>query len=120
MTNLTSRTHEERLAELGLTSLEERRKRGDMITMFRILTGKDKVDPGLWFTMATPRDGATGTRQNLGFLNVEKPARSRLEQRRNQFSQRVADDWNLLPDWVKKATTVNSFKNYLDKHWYQR
>ena len=91
-----------------------------MITVFRILTGKDKVDPTMWFKMARPREGATGTRQNLGFLNIEKPARSNLELRRNQFSQRVADDWNTLPDWVKQAESVNSFKNCLDRHWYQR
>ena len=69
--------------------------------------------------MAVPREGATGTRQNMGYLNVEKTSGSRLDLRRNQFSQRVVDDWNLLPDWVKQAKTVNSFKNSLDRHWYQ-
>ena len=108
------------MEELGLTSLVERRKRGDMITMYRIMTGKDKVDPDLWFTRPTPRSGAAATRQNTGFLNVEKPARSSHEVRRNQFSQRVVDDWNLLPDWVKRAATVNSFKNSLDRYLYPR
>ena len=102
MTNLKSKSYEGRLKELGLTSLVERRKRGDMITMFRIMTGKDKVDPSLWFSV--PRSEAASTRQNTGWLNVKKPARSNLEVRRNQFSQRVVDDWNWLPDWVKKST----------------
>ena len=119
ISNLTSRSYEDRLEELGLTTLEERRRRGDMITAYRILTGKDIVDPSLWFKMAVPRAGATGTRQNLGYLNVEMPAGCRLELRRNQFSQRVVEDWNLLPDWVKEAKTVNSFKNNLDRHWYK-
>ena len=118
MTNLKSKSYEGRLKELGLTSLVERRKRGDMITMFRIMTGKDKVDPSLWFSV--PRSEAASTRQNTGWLNVKKPARSNLEVRRNQFSQRVVDDWNWLPDWVKKSVTVNSFKNNLDKHLSQR
>ena len=116
MTNLRSKTYEGKLKELGLTTLLERRKRGDMITMFRIMTGKDKVDPSLWFRMPIPRGGAASTRQNTGFLNVEKPLRSNWELRRNQFSQRVVDDWNLLPDWVKQATSVNSFKNNIDRH----
>ena len=120
MTNLKCKTYEGRLKELGLTTLEERRKRGDMITMFRIMTGKDKVDPSLWFSLTTPRSGAASTRQNTGWLNVEKPPRSSWELRRNQFSQRTVDDWNLLPDWVKQVSTVNSFKNSLDKHWYGR
>jgi ribonuclease P/MRP protein subunit RPP40 len=116
MTNLRSKTYEGKLKELGLTTLLERRKRGDMITMFRIMTGKDKVDPSLWFRMPIPRGGAASTRQNTEFLNVEKPLRSNWELRRNQFSQRVVDDWNLLPDWVKQATSVNSFKNNIDRH----
>ena len=120
MTNLKSRTYEGKLKELGLTSLVERRKRGDLITMYRIMTGKDRVDPSLWFTRPTPRSGAAETRQNTGFLNVEKPPRSSEEVRRNQFSQRIVDDWNLLPDWVKKAATVNSFKNSLDRYQYPR
>ena len=41
-----------------------------------------------------------------------------MELRRNQFSQRDVDDWNLLPYLVKQATSVNSFKNNLDRHWY--
>ena len=109
MTNLRSKNYETRLEELCITSLEERCKRGDMITMYKIMTGKDKVDPALWFTMATSRD--VSTRQNAGLLNVERPARSRLELRSNQFSKRVVDDWNLLPDWVKQAGTVNAFNN---------
>ena len=116
MTNLKAKTYEARLQELGLTTLEDRRNRGDMITMYRIMTGKDKVDPATWFTMAPTRDGAASTRQTRGWLNVEKPARAKKEVRRNQFSQRVVDGWNTLPDWVKKANSVNSFKNYLDKH----
>ena len=56
------------------------------------------------------------TRQNTGFLNFEKTLKSNLELRRNQFSQRGVDDWNLLIDWVKQATSVKSFKNNLDRH----
>ena len=75
------------------------------------------MDPSLWFSL--PRSGAASTRQNNGWLNVEKPARSHFEVRRNQFSQRVVDDWNWLPDWVKKSGTVISFKNNLDQHLHQ-
>ena len=43
ITNLRGRTYEERLAELCETTLETRRKRGDMIRTYRILSGKDKM-----------------------------------------------------------------------------
>ena len=31
--------------DVGMTSLADRRVRGDMIATYKILTGKDKIDP---------------------------------------------------------------------------
>ena len=89
-----------------------------MITMYRLMSGKYRVDSNLWFDMANQREGATSTRQVRGHLNVDIPKPGRLQMRRSQFSQRVALDWNSLPDWVKQAQTVDTFKNNLDKYWY--
>ena len=36
------------------------------------------------------------------------------EVRRNAFAPRVVDPWNALPDEVKQAPTVNTFKNRYD------
>ena len=33
------------------------------------------------------------------------------------FSQRVVQEWNKLPQDVVEATSVNQFKNRLDKFW---
>jgi hypothetical protein len=46
------------VSEVGLTSLVERRRRGDMFTMYRMISGKDSVDSTLWFDIATQREGA--------------------------------------------------------------
>jgi len=43
--------------------------------------------------------------------------RSRLDLRKNFFSQRVISAWNSLPQNVVDATSVNSFKNRLDAYW---
>ena len=42
ISNLRARSYEDRLKEVGLTTLVERRRRGDMLTMFRVMLGKDK------------------------------------------------------------------------------
>ena len=47
--------YEERLRRLKLTTLEERRVRGDMIETYKLLTGKEDIKPDRFFTMAEVR-----------------------------------------------------------------
>ena len=69
--------------------LETRRHRGDLIQMFRIMSGKDDVSPSTWFqTMTDKRGDGVGTRQATGLYNV-LPKQGRSEIRTNFFSQRV-------------------------------
>ena len=115
VTNLTSRTYEERLKELGLDSLEERRKRGDLIQAYRVFSGHDRVKPATWFKRSAPVEGAVTTRRQGGFWNVDTP-KWNGEVRRNFWSVRVYDPWNALPDTVKMSETMNGFKNSLDEN----
>ena len=119
VSNLKGKTYEERLVEANMTTLETRRYRGDLIQMYKIMTGKDDVDPNIWFkTMAENRGSGIGTRQVTGLHNV-LPQESHSQTRRNFFSQRVVAPWNALSNWVKQSTTVNMFKNRLDEHMKQ-
>ena len=43
VTNLKGRTYSQRLMELGMITLEERRERGDLIQAYKVLTGKEMV-----------------------------------------------------------------------------
>ena len=52
ISGLASNDYMDRLAELGLETLEERRHRIDMAQVYKIVTGKDKVKSDTWFTMA--------------------------------------------------------------------
>ena len=38
----------------------------------------------------------------------------------NTFSNRIINDWNGLTSEIVTATSTNSFKNKLDKHWKGR
>ena len=71
------------------------------------------MDPQIWFNTAQTRDGAMATRNNRGFMNVER-GEGKGEIRRNFWSHRVIDSWNDLPDAVKQATSLDNFKNSID------
>ena len=119
VSNMRGKSYEERLIEANMTTLETRRHRGDLIQMFRIMSGKDDVSPDTWFqTMTVNRGDGVGTRQATGLYNV-LPKQGRSEIREHFFSQRVVAPWNSLPNWVKQSTTVNMFKNRLDEHMEQ-
>ena len=90
-------TYEEKLKVLGLATLEESRVRGDMIEMYKMMTGKSKVNYQSWFQLTSCREGALNTRGNTGYMNVKEPAQSNSNLRRNFFSQRCPRVWNSLP-----------------------
>jgi hypothetical protein len=106
-------TYEERLEELEMTTLEERRHRADMLQVFMILTEKDNVDKSTWFKMAS--EGTVRMTQATGTLNLVKP-RTRLEVRSNFFSIRVVEEWNKVPENIKMARSVGQFKRLYNQH----
>jgi len=112
-TKLVSRlkncSYEVRLIKLGLTTLAERRQRGDLIETYKIITGKEKVRAEDFFSFNQSSYNLRGHCYKLA------TNRSRLEVRRNYFSQRVVGPWNRLPSHVVEAPSVNTFKNRLDR-----
>jgi len=104
-------SYTDRLKKLGLTTLQTRRVRGDMIQAYKIMTGKDKIDREQFFQLADSNYGLRGHS-----LKIRKD-RPNLDIRKHFFSQRVVNAWNKLPQHVVDAPSVNCFKNRLDKHW---
>ena len=49
----SSLSYEQRLRHLELTTLRERRIRGDLIETFKIMTGKESVDRSQFFQLST-------------------------------------------------------------------
>ena len=113
-------TYEEKLRAVGLTTLCERRLRGDMLQTFKIIHCIDDVDPSTWFTKVADHHQRTRNAvsvsdegQVMDELNLLKP-KSRLEVRKNFFSCRVVDYWNSLPANVQGAKDVDGFKEAYD------
>ena len=108
--SLQSLPYEERLSRLKLPSLMHRRRRGDMIQVFKIMSGMDRIKPGVFFHQPIH----TGTRGHSQKIHKK---RFRLDVRGSFFSQRIVGDWNSLPENVIMSDTLNCFKSRLDRLW---
>ena len=106
ITECKGQNYESRLQTLGLISIEKRQTRGDLIQVFKLIKGVDNVDYREFFQLA---DYSRTRGHSFKITKV----RSRLEIRRNFFSQRVVNKWNELPQYVVEAESVNAFKNSL-------
>jgi hypothetical protein len=107
VSGLKSAVYEERLQELWLVTLKERRHQIDMIQVYKILNGKDKVDKARWFHMASETGRATRAAEDpLGL----RPQKARLAVREHFFSHRVVTAWNKIPMELKNAVSVAAFK----------
>ena len=115
VSNLRGRTYEEKLSELGMVTLEARRRRRDMIQIFKILSGIDHVQPATWFILENTlvREGAAQTRSTTSNHTIMERW-TNTDIRRNLFSQRVIKPWNNLPDQIKSVSSVDIFKNDYD------
>ena len=75
--------YEERLRRLKMTTLENRRLRGDIIETWKILNGREDIDSSQFFQMATCSHNLKGHSMRLYTM------RNRFDVRRYSFSQRV-------------------------------
>ena len=114
-------TYEEKLKDVGLTTLTERRERGDAIETFKTVKGFNRVLRENWFefesedqrpTRSTTEITEEGERRRSNVLREE---RARPEVRKNSFNVRAAKTWNRIPEWVREKTSINAFKNAYDK-----
>ena len=102
-----------RLRKCGLLSLQDRRKRADMLEVFKIINGFTDIDTKRIFKLIhTPCPG----RHNKSIVRHH----SRLDASHKFFSQRVIKLRNTLPSDCVNALTVNNFKtkyqNYCHNH----
>ena len=101
--------YEDRLRALNLPSLAHRRRRGDIICTYKLMTGKTNISKDDFFT-------STNLTTKGHQFKIFKRHASKLP-RINTFSNRIVNDCTQLPSKIVQATSINSFKSRLDKHW---
>ena len=102
-------SYQERLSALNLPSVEERGRREDLVHTYRILNGIDDIGCELFKKASDThnRNTRSSTKENLSKEN------SNLNLRRNFLSNRVVNDWNLLPKELQTARSLTTFKSML-------
>ena len=113
---LKATSYEGKLKELGLTSLKSRRERGDMIQTWKYVHNQNPGGDKL-FKMASEQH-TRSSRHTSKVLNI-CPTFPKLEVRKNFFTSRCVEKWNMLPHIVQDAQDLNSFKNKYDGYLLQ-
>ena len=111
---LRKKPYEYRLKMFGLTDLDIRRERGDLIEYYKIKNQLDKVE---WSKEPTNLLLSKNLRPSLrrdDILVCEKLNKEHMS-RKSFFLNRTVPIWNRLPINVKEAITLDSFKASLDK-----
>ena len=99
--------YSEHLKILGLTTLIERHARGDLIEVF-------KAKHGLSLINAVFNFGRSG---NNSVSKSGQSSETKVKNlKRHYISERAKCYWNMLPNNVKNASSLNIFKNALDNY----
>ena len=102
--------YEERLANLKLYPLADRRRRGDMIATYKILHGMTDCNQEKLIPLHI--NPAKSTRSN----NMQiKQKISRSNMRHNFYTHRIVLPWNELSNYTINSKTVDEFKVRYDK-----
>ena len=78
--------------------------------MFKILNGYEDVDRNMFFKH---KEGSRTGGHKATLIKEQ----CRLDMRTYSFSQRVINKWNKLPNDCVNASSVNMFKNRIDRYF---
>lgn len=107
---ISQQPYTNRLKHLKLDSLKFRRKRYDIIQVYRIVHEIDNIDLNHFF------EYHTGPNTRGHSFKLKKP-RAEKNIKLHSFSHRIIQDWNSLTDETVNKTSINSFKTALQNEW---
>ena len=98
-----------RLKKLKLPTLQQRRLRGDLIEVYKILNGHEGTDYRTFFKL---RKNITRGHN----WKLEKNEHFKSQVREGWFTVRVINPWNSLPSSVVNSLSIATFKENLDEY----
>ena len=110
-------SYEERLRKLGIPTLEYRRHRADLIPVYRLFSGIDRMDANVFFSLHNEDEAGSVRAETRG--HPRKLSKNTYVRRlgKDSFTFRVVNPWNKLPLDVVLAPNPNSFKSRLNVHY---
>ena len=109
--SLKGYTYEQRLEKLKLPTLKGRRRRGDLIQMYKMNNRIDLINlhhpPDEFQTIRESRRRSFSIRRQL----------TKTRHRYHYFTNRVAKNWNCLTQKIVDLKNTNLFKNGIDKYF---
>ena len=98
----------------GINMIKEELEVSDMVRVYRIMYGHDKVDKSVFWKLEEPRAGA-GKRRFREKEISRTISVQRKDMRKRSFASRTQDPWNKLEDRVKLVNNPKSFRNAYKK-----
>ncbi len=106
-------SYKDRLKEMQLTTLQERRERGDLITVYKLINELEKVDrEGLLLITESE------TRHLRGHSKKLRKGSCLHNTKKYSFCHRSEDVWNKLKKEVIEPKNIRQLKEKLDKYRY--
>ena len=114
--NMKNLKYEERLRRFNLTTLVERRERGDAIQFFKFNIGINTINwqHPIGQKIRGNTDGPASSVRGIEHRLTSESTNCRA--RANFFGNRVVSIWNKTPKELWQAKSVNGFKNAYDKN----
>ena len=107
---IRNHSYSQRVKDLNLISLEQKRLRGQLIEVFKFTRRFNNATVRGLFDL----DFNNRTRNNREKLIV-KCFNTSIAQ--HFYPIKITTTWNALPSNIVSSRTVNTFKNRLDEHW---